>query len=49
MVELPDLRVSEVERDVVAQELRDCWNLLGPNGDNVAPEYRPWVERRLRP
>jgi hypothetical protein len=27
----------------------DCWNLLGPNGDKVAPEYRTWVERRLRP
>jgi hypothetical protein len=26
----------------------DCWNLLGPNSDSVAPAYRTWVERRLR-
>jgi uncharacterized membrane protein len=26
----------------------DGWHLLGPTADEVHPEYRTWVERRLR-
>ncbi|HEX2703060.1 MAG TPA: DUF1707 domain-containing protein [Solirubrobacteraceae bacterium] len=26
----------------------DGWHLLGPTADEVRPEYRTWVERRLR-
>ncbi len=26
----------------------DGWHLLGPTADHVRPEYRTWVERRLR-